>query len=157
MQVRHGLIRGLCGGPDNAFREKGTPSITKSLTKSLTVPKTGPLRTLVLDRRDMLTGVWCVLQVDISFVNASVSKHRIFHIIPGTKLQGAAADKAREISEREYAPGPFAFPWPNRIEGKLRNLYEGHKGPPFVVLSTAVPSRRQCLSSGMSSSGSSAH
>ena len=83
---------------------------------------------MVLDRCDNHAhGVWWVLQADISFVNGSISKHRIFHLIPGTRTSGAAADKARESSERAYTRGPFAYPWPSRIESKLRNLYEGHR------------------------------
>ena len=63
-----------------------------------------------------------------------LSTRRIFHLLPDLKLSAAAAKTASAKTENTFVDGPFALPWPNRIEGRLRSVF-GRSLMPCPVLS----------------------
>ena len=64
-----------------------------------------------------------------------LSSRRIYHLLPDLKLSAAAAKTASAKTENTFVDGPFALPWPNSIEGRLRSVF-GHSLMPCPMLST---------------------
>ena len=52
-----------------------------------------------------------------------LSTRRIFHLLLDLKLYAATSKTASAKTENTYVDGPFALPWPNRIEGRLRSVF----------------------------------